>query len=93
MGINKFIISSHFKDNKERGYYVLNDIFQFVGVEESSAVVEEKVDDNISVASLELATLSKAEDVDFKEVSENQRLRLQLMTKLGTSLRPFRTKK
>ncbi|XP_060215865.1 nuclear transport factor 2-like [Lycium barbarum] len=58
---------------QEKGYYVLNDIFRFVGVEKSSAMVEEMTDENISVASLEPVSLSKATDnvkVDVKEVSE-----------------------
>ncbi|MCE3215168.1 GTPase activating protein (SH3 domain) binding protein [Datura stramonium] len=108
-GINEFIISSHFKDNKvevktidsqssatggilvvvtacligqadsrknfsqtfflapqEIGYYVLNDIFRFVDVEESSTIIEEKIDEKTSVASL--ATESGAEDT-IKRVS------------------------
>ncbi|XP_059315412.1 nuclear transport factor 2-like [Lycium ferocissimum] len=106
-GINEFIVSCHFKNNKveattidsqlsaaggvlvvvtaslirqddsrktfsqtfflapqEKGYYVLNDIFRFVGVQESSLVVEEQVDENALVSPMVLhpepATESKA---------------------------------
>ncbi|KAJ8570022.1 hypothetical protein K7X08_006599 [Anisodus acutangulus] len=53
---------------QEKGYYVLNDIFRFIGAEENfSAIVEEKIDDNASVASL--TTESKIED-NVKEVSD-----------------------
>ncbi|CAN4122062.1 unnamed protein product [Withania somnifera] len=83
-GINEFINSSHFKNNKveitsvdsqssaaggilvmvtaclvgqdesrkETGYYVLNDILRFVGVEQSATVVEEKIVENESVIPL-----------------------------------------
>ncbi|PHT33649.1 hypothetical protein CQW23_25449 [Capsicum baccatum] len=53
---------------QENGYYVLNDIFRFVGVVESSALVDEKVDENALVAPL--ATEIKVEDT-IKEVFDN----------------------
>ncbi|XP_009800179.1 nuclear transport factor 2-like [Nicotiana sylvestris] len=47
---------------QEKGYFVLNDIFRFVGVVESSTVVTYKDDENASVASLEPATEDKVEE-------------------------------
>ncbi|PHT33644.1 hypothetical protein CQW23_25444 [Capsicum baccatum] len=55
---------------QEMGYYVLNDIFRFIGVEESSTIVEEKVDKNVAVAPL--ATESKTENTIASSQKEKQ---------------------
>ncbi|KAF3679434.1 hypothetical protein FXO38_02769 [Capsicum annuum] len=66
--LRKNFSQTFFLAPQENGYYVLNDIFRFVGVVESSALVDEKVDENALVAPL--ATESKVEDT-IKEVFDN----------------------
>ncbi|KAJ8548023.1 hypothetical protein K7X08_021259 [Anisodus acutangulus] len=61
---------------QEKGYYVLNDIFRFIGVEEFLTVAEEKVDENSSVASLEPAIEIIIED-KFKEVSDKSETKVK----------------
>ncbi|PHU02289.1 hypothetical protein BC332_27540 [Capsicum chinense] len=66
--LRKNFSQTFFLAPQENGYYVLNDIFRFVGVVESSTLVDEKVDENALVSPL--ATESKVEDT-IKEVFDN----------------------
>ncbi|KAM3359175.1 nuclear transport factor 2-like [Capsicum galapagoense] len=71
--LRKNFSQTFFLAPQENGYYVLNDIFRFVGVVESSALVDEKVDENALVAPL--ATESKVEDT-IKEVFDNSEIKV-----------------
>ncbi|MCD7446300.1 hypothetical protein HAX54_000110 [Datura stramonium] len=64
----------------DTGYYVLNDIFRFIRVEKSSAVVDEKVDENASVDPLVVE--SKVEDV-VKEVSDKSKTKVTIDDQVG----------
>ncbi|PHU02294.1 hypothetical protein BC332_27545 [Capsicum chinense] len=55
---------------QEMRYYVLNDIFGFIGIEEASKIVEEKVDENAPISPL--ATESKAENIVASSQKEEQ---------------------
>ncbi|MCE3050492.1 GTPase activating protein (SH3 domain) binding protein [Datura stramonium] len=66
---------SFFLAPQETGYYILNDMFRFVGVNESSTVVEEKVNEHASIALL--ATESKAGDI-VKEVSDKSETKVTI---------------